>query len=526
MDALVGKSLQGGKYTLDQVLGQGGFGITFKATHHYLEQTVVIKTLNPANITADPQRLHQQFQDEARRLAQCLHPNIVRVSDYFLEAGLPYMVMDYIPGQSLDRLIFPDRPLPEAVAIDYIRQVGAALQVVHQNGLLHRDIKPENIMLRHGTQQVVLIDFGIAREFDSEVMEQQHTSFISAGYAPIEQYSFQAKRTPATDVYGLAATLYALLTAQTPVAANLRDRQPMPAPRDWRPDLSAAVNQAVVRGMAVEAQYRPTSVTEWMALLPQATEIADQATIAPIARASPLPPLEEPANNRWVILGGLATLAAIGSGIAAWYYSQPSHPVVTAPLPSSPTTPLPTPSVPVRPVPTPPVPSATKPVPPVPAPSPSVTLTPSPPSPQPAPTLPTLDPGPVPAFPTGTREATIREFLGAPTQAGNGYWPNTDSARYDLIPNQVTVAYLYDKTTRRVRQTEATFAASVDPARLRKALDGMLGSAFSAKIETGLDQVIDRTQREYSFATDSVKGVIQRNDKDRIYVAVWEADLH
>jgi serine/threonine-protein kinase len=268
MNSLVGKTLQGGKYTLEQELGRGGFGVTFKATHQYLGQVVVIKTLSESlHLHPDFAKFQRQFQDEARRLALCIHPNIVRVSDFFIEADWPYMVMDYVPGPTLQAVVFPAKPLSEATAINYIRQVGEALKVVHQKGLLHRDIKPENIILRQGTQEVVLIDFGIAREFTPN-STQTHTRIVSDGYAPIEQYLEKEKRSPASDVYGLAATLYALLTAQLPVPAILRDRQPMPAPRDLQPQLRAAVNQAVMRGMAVEARYRPASVDEWLLLLP------------------------------------------------------------------------------------------------------------------------------------------------------------------------------------------------------------------------------------------------------------------
>lgn len=266
---LAGKILQGGKYTLMQEIGRGGFGITFKATHHYLGHEVVIKTINEKlRQHPDFAKFERQFQDEARRLASCIHPNIVRVSDFFVEDGLPYMVMEYIPGETLgDAFVLPAIPLPEETAIHYIRQIGAALQVVHNNGLLHRDVKPDNIILRQGTQEVVLIDFGIAREFNSGV-RQTHTGLVSEGYSPIEQYLTQAQRTPATDIYGLAATLYALLTGQVPLPALLRDREQMPAPRELQPHLSAAVNQAVMRGMAVESRFRPQTVAEWLQLLP------------------------------------------------------------------------------------------------------------------------------------------------------------------------------------------------------------------------------------------------------------------
>ncbi|MBD1871414.1 protein kinase [Cyanobacteria bacterium FACHB-471] len=287
------KTLQNGKYTLDQELGRGGFGITYRATNHALAQVVVIKTINES-LRQDPNfaYFYRQFQDEARRLAVCSHPNIVRVTDFFIEEGLPNIVMDYIPGQTLDTLVMPDKPLPEETAIHYIRQVGEALKVVHQSGLLHRDIKPQNIILRQGTDQVVLIDFGIAREFTPGIT-QTHTSLISAGYAPIEQYISQERRSPATDVYGLAATLYTLLTARIPVAAALRDRVDLPAPRVVRPELSAAVSQAVMRGMAVEPQHRPANVDRWLALFPAAsgnsTLAAASATISHMATQAVIP---------------------------------------------------------------------------------------------------------------------------------------------------------------------------------------------------------------------------------------------
>lgn len=277
---LTGKTLQGGKYTINQEIGRGGFGVTYKATHHFLNQEVVIKTLNhKLQKHPDFAKFEGQFQDEARRLASCVHPNIVRVSDFFVEAGLPYMVMEYIPGETLgEAFVMPGIPLPEKQAIHYIRQIGAALGVIHQKGLLHRDIKPDNIILRQNTDEVILIDFGIAREFNTGA-RQTHTGMVSEGYSPIEQYLTTAPRSPATDVYGLASTLYALLTAQVPMPVLLRDKEKMPSPRELQPHLSAALNQAVMRGMAVEARFRPQTVVEWLELLPNA---ANRTVIQPV----------------------------------------------------------------------------------------------------------------------------------------------------------------------------------------------------------------------------------------------------
>lgn len=379
MNSLVGKTLQGGKYSLEKELGRGGFGITYKAIHHFLDQVVVIKTLNES-LQEHPEfpRFQRRFQDEARSLALCVHPNIVRISDFFVEAGWPYMVMDYVAGPTLQAVVFPGHPLDEATAINYIRQVGEALKVVHQKGLLHRDIKPSNIILRQGTQEVVLIDFGIARGFSTD-STQTHTNMVSDGYAPLEQYLIKEKRAPASDVYGLAATLYALLTAQVPTPAVIRDRQPMPAPRELRPELSASLNQAIMRGMAVEARYRPESVEEWVSLLPilepepeadpvtlpVPTQVAKtalintqqvhqvQATSLPTTNkpAAKTPSAKKPAANkpaannpnipiwkrmgtRGVAIGGVAAIATGLVALGTVQHQSKSKPSATTPTPT------------------------------------------------------------------------------------------------------------------------------------------------------------------------------------------------
>jgi len=308
-------ALQNGKYVLDTQLSKGVFGITYRATNTESGQTVVIKTIGESlRQHSDFDQFKQQFQELAKRLSRCKHPNLVQVLDCFEEAGRPYLVMEYIPGQTLAELI-QSEVLPEAKAVEYIRQIGHALSVVHKAGLLHQDVKPQNIIRRQDTDCVVLCEFGLTCEFTPGVM-QTHANLLSAGYAPLEQYSFEEQRTPATDIYALAATLYCLLIGRPPLPAPVRDRiaklclsaevrstSPTPMLLDeneggvsfpesvlhsdggvsaaalqehrlFLPDLqqstqnlSPAVKQVVCCGLELAAQRRPKTVEAWLSLL-------------------------------------------------------------------------------------------------------------------------------------------------------------------------------------------------------------------------------------------------------------------
>ena len=340
----VGTSLQNGKYILTQELGVGGFGRTYKAINQILNQVVVIKTFKSVlSQQEDLAERRKELLNEAQRLIKCYHPNIVRFYEFFIEAEIPYIVMDYIPGETLDKIVLPESPLTEATAIDYIRQLGAALRVVHNNGLLHRDIKPQNLMLHQDSQQVVLIDFGIAREFNQGRV-QTHTSIVSDGYAPIEQYLPKAARTTATDIYGLAATLYTLVTAEIPIPAPLRNRMPLSTPKEIRSELSESISEAIMQGMALEKEERPSNIDEWLSLLPQQeskiTSESSEKVVLMGRESQPKKLAELPqakkSSNRKQVLVWLSVLAAIGWGLDyAWLKFQSFSSQKKIPLNSS-----------------------------------------------------------------------------------------------------------------------------------------------------------------------------------------------
>ena len=263
-----GYQLQDGKYTIRQQLGVGGFGITYRARDKSGQQ-FVIKALNDT-VQNQPNfgKFQQDFLNEALRLAKCSHPNIVPVHEVIQEGNLWCMVMEYIDGEDLGSKVTRKGKLSESEALEYIIQIGQALSYIHSLNppILHRDLKPQNIMIRRGTSQAILIDFGIAREFTPDLMGA-HTPFLTDGFAPIEQYDSLAKRGAYTDVYALAATLYSLVTAQVPTPAPMRNILSLNEPKNVNPAISSNFNHAILKGMTLKPDHRPQSIGAWLNLL-------------------------------------------------------------------------------------------------------------------------------------------------------------------------------------------------------------------------------------------------------------------
>ena len=235
-------TLQGGKYRIERVLGQGGFGITYLAVQVVLNRKVTIKEFFIENLCdrSDSEstimrtissgsipmvnRYKQKFLKEARLISELHHENIINVYDVFEENGTAYYVMEYIDGGSLGSLLLQKGKLTEDEAVNYIKKIAKAVEYIHQRQINHFDIKPDNIMLRRdGTP--ILIDFGISKRYDHAGVATTTTPVgISNGYAPIEQYTADGVVffSPQTDIYSLGATLYKLVTGQTPPSATAR----------------------------------------------------------------------------------------------------------------------------------------------------------------------------------------------------------------------------------------------------------------------------------------------------------------
>ena len=232
--------LQGGKYRIEKVLGQGGFGITYLAIQIGLDREVAIKeffmkelcerdastsyvTLGTESSRTTVNRFREKFLKEARHIAKLNHPHIVRIIDVFEENGTAYYVMEYAGNGSLSDMVEKLGNLSEPVAIHYILQVADALDYIHKQKMNHLDVKPANIMINE-KDEALLIDFGLSKQYDSTTGNQTSTTpvGISHGYAPLEQYKEGGVQefSPEADIYALGATFFKLLTGITPPNAS------------------------------------------------------------------------------------------------------------------------------------------------------------------------------------------------------------------------------------------------------------------------------------------------------------------
>lgn len=233
-----GTLLQGGKYKIEEKIGQGSFGITYLAEHTSLGKKVAIKEffmkeLNSrcadGSITglSDGSMSYnyaQKFRKEAHNLAEMEHPNIVRVTDSFEENGTFYYVMEYVEGGNLNDYI-KDNPISFKDAVAIITDIAKGLMYMHEEKhMLHLDLKPGNVMRRASDGHIFLIDFGLSKHYDKNGTPETSTTIGGGtpGYAPTEQgdKAKDGEFRPTIDVYALGATLFKLLTNETPPTAS------------------------------------------------------------------------------------------------------------------------------------------------------------------------------------------------------------------------------------------------------------------------------------------------------------------
>ncbi len=281
-----GTLLQGGKYRIERVLGQGGFGITYLATQVMLDRQVAVKEFffrdfnlrdgdtKTVTIATEAsrelvERYRKKFVKEAQTISRLDHAGIVRIHDIFEENATAYYVMEYLEGESLSQLVERRGAIPEAEAVGYVSAVGVALQYIHAMHINHLDIKPGNI-IRRRDGRVVLIDFGVSKQYDAATDQGTTTTpvGISHGYSPAEQYRQGGVQqfSPQSDVYALAATLFKLLTGVTPPDAMTVIDEGMPLAELQSRHVAQPVIDAIAAAMRSRS-HRTPSVAQFIAQL-------------------------------------------------------------------------------------------------------------------------------------------------------------------------------------------------------------------------------------------------------------------
>ncbi|MBS0419685.1 MAG: serine/threonine protein kinase [Proteobacteria bacterium] len=268
------------QYRLDEVIGQGGMGVVYRARDMNLERTVAVKVLSAA-FRADPDYI-ARFRQEARIQAGLNHPNIATLFDFFVWNDMPVAVMELIEGESLLSMVARSGPIRVHLALPIIVQTLRGVAAGHEQGIIHRDLKPSNIMVT-ATGIVKITDFGIAKARRDTGLTQVSTRVGSTSYMAPEQILGRPVD-ERTDIYVIGGTLYELLTGRPPFQGlsqfeidSAHVREPPAPPTQYCADIPPSVVNAVMRALAKDPSERFASADEFIQALPDLGGLTDCA---------------------------------------------------------------------------------------------------------------------------------------------------------------------------------------------------------------------------------------------------------
>ncbi|HEX8162354.1 MAG TPA: protein kinase [Pyrinomonadaceae bacterium] len=308
-DALLGKTLAD-KYRIEERISEGGMGTVYRATHVLMEKTVAVKVLHPS-LAADD-KIVARFTREAKAASRISHPHALNVTDFGeAEDGVVFLVMEYLAGRTLKRVVREDGAMPLARAVVIARQIAGALDAAHAEGVVHRDLKSDNIMLGEtaGGDWAKVLDFGIAKIIEPDGHDPELTApnliIGTPQYMSPEQCSQASEIDARSDIYSFGVILYEMLTGHVPftgesaTAIMLKHLQePAPSVLEERKDLPPAVGQVIARALSKRPEDRQQSAGE----LAEALELtAEGAAPAVVAQTGEHRPHDERDTNRIVV---------------------------------------------------------------------------------------------------------------------------------------------------------------------------------------------------------------------------------
>ncbi len=326
---MIGKQIAG-RYSIVRRLGGGGMGVVYQALDTLLGRDVAVKVLR-SHLSEDD-AFRRRFAREGRSAASLSHPNIVQMYDVGeTPEGVPYIVMEYVEGETLEHRIRERGALSEAEAVDIARQVASALVEAHRRGVVHRDIKPLNILVTPDGRAKVA-DFGIARAATGATLVNTGTIVGSAHYVSPEQArgGFVDEK---TDVYSLGVVLYEMLTGRTPfqgetaIAVALKHLQEDVLPPSDVRDVSPETEAIVLKALEKDPMRRYASALAMLEDLQAAQE--ELRNPSPVRRKRRRRPKEAGRGRRWLGVSGAILLAALLAGGAYAYARYRLPPAIT-----------------------------------------------------------------------------------------------------------------------------------------------------------------------------------------------------
>ncbi|MBC8352145.1 MAG: serine/threonine protein kinase [Planctomycetes bacterium] len=275
-----------GRYEIERLIGAGGMGVVFKGFDSELNRPVAIKVLAPHLAGSGAAR--KRFAREARAAAAIVHEHVVAIHNVESESELPFLVMQYVPGESLQGRIDREGPLDVCEVLRIARQTASGLAAAHEQGLVHRDVKPSNILLEQGVERTLLTDFGLARASDD-------ASLTHSGHVPGTPHYMSPEQARGnaidqrSDLFSLGSVIYAMCTGRPPFRAEtsygilrrITDSQPRPI-RELVPEIPSWLCRLIERLHAKSPSDRFTSAAEVEVLLAQCLAHAQQPEVQPL----------------------------------------------------------------------------------------------------------------------------------------------------------------------------------------------------------------------------------------------------
>ena len=336
------ETLLNGRYRLKAQQGSGGMAVIYRAVDQELDRVVAVKILRPS-LTPNPE-FSKRFRDEAKNVAKLTHHNIVTVYDVGTDGQTLYMVMEFIDGSDLKKLIRAEAPFNYDIAVNFAIQICAGIGYAHRNNLVHADVKPQNVLLT--SQRLVKVtDFGIAQAMSDATLhgEKQDVVWGSPHYFAPEQAQGE-RPSPASDVYSIAIVLFEMLTGQLPyLGANQQElamahiKADIPHVKDFVQNIPDNLDKMIYRAMSKDPAQRFRNADQFGQVLAGYRDVAQQQTVVATPPSSfpvQTPPavVQQPPNNRPLYNSPTPTAtptqpySAVPEAPAAPVYGKPANP--------------------------------------------------------------------------------------------------------------------------------------------------------------------------------------------------------